>query len=79
MFDVYLEATGLLHEAECEQDEEEREQLRQKGVTIGPPPSANQGLLDGERVGRSSCWRPLWREFERLEMHKKGRGDGQQK
>lgn len=62
VFDVYLEATGLLHEAECAQDEEEEEELRQQGVVVTRRDASKRGVAEGQRVGRSACWRPISRQ-----------------
>lgn len=56
-FDIWLEATGLLHEAECDQDEEQ-------GAALGWQPEApgSNGQGDGrpEGFGRHASWRPVW-------------------
>ena len=49
--DIWVEATGLLHEAECKQEEQEQEQA-------GQP--ADEG--SGGRLRRAASWIPPWRQ-----------------
>lgn len=49
--DIWVEATGLLHEAECDQEEQEQ-------AEAGRP----TGKSGGGRLRRAASWIPPWRQ-----------------
>jgi hypothetical protein len=61
-FDIYLDAAGMLHEAEWRQDQEDAAELRQLGLDL---PAEMAGGTESEE-GKVVAFVPLGRQYELL-------------